>query len=73
MFWIDGPGRSIWVDADNPVNLVNTVTDTFDFTSKVCSKVVPSYCKSVQWYFKLVVDAGGVLDTANSKAGFGNP
>jgi len=42
-----------------------------NFTSAVCSNSDNSDCSSVNWYVKIVVKPGGILDTSNSQAGFG--
>jgi hypothetical protein len=68
IFWLDAGGRSTTQNG----YYIDSVTDTFDLTSKVCSKIVPTYCASVQWYVIIVVDPGKVLDSAKSSAGYGN-
>jgi len=47
------------------------MTDKKNYTSAICSKANPNTCYSVQWYIKIVVKAGAILDTSNSAAGFG--
>jgi hypothetical protein len=68
IFWIDAPGHYYTYNGYQ----IDSMTDIEDFTSKVCSKVTTTTCASVAWYLKIVVDAGAVLDTTNSKAGFGS-
>jgi hypothetical protein len=67
VFVIDGPGRSIRYKPLSPY-FINTVTDIFDFYSKVCPKKDPKNCRRVWWYFKLIV-IGGSYDEVDANYG----
>jgi hypothetical protein len=69
IFWIDAPGRGTLFAQGEPIS---SMTDVKNFTSSICSTANPNTCYSVQWYIKIVVKSGGVLDTTNSAAGFGS-
>jgi Bacterial Ig-like domain (group 2) len=71
IYWIDAPARKITATVSSGTFPVDSVTDTYNFTSKVCSTEVTTYCQSVSWYYKLAVKPGAVLDTTNSGAGLG--
>jgi len=68
IFWIDAPGHR----TDRSGVPIDSLTQVQNFTSTVCSSVVTTSCASVNWYLKLVVTAGGNLDTTNSATGFGS-
>lgn len=69
VFWIDAPGHLYNL---LPAEPIDSLTQVLNFTSTVCSTVTPSACYSQNWYFKLVVKPGKVLDTVNSKAALGS-
>lgn len=70
IYWIDAPGaKQSSVPNGYPVD---SLTQVVNFTTKFCSTVVLSDCQSVNWYEKLVVKSGGVLDFTNSNAGLGS-
>lgn len=68
IFWIDGPGHAYTYNGYN----IDSITQTENFTSQICSKTTSTTCASVKWYFKLVVNPGAILDTTNSVTGFGS-
>ena len=69
IFWIDAPGHTYQLPSAGPVD---SMTQVQNFTSTVCSTANTSNCFNVNWYFKLVVKPGAVLDTTNSAAGLGS-
>lgn len=69
IFWIDAPGHGYNLATAQPID---SLTQVQNFTSTVCSTVTPSACYSQNWYLKLVIKPGKILDTANSKAAFGS-
>jgi len=74
IFWLDAPGRgTIYTDPKNSANTgpIDSMTDVKNFTSQICSKNNPANCWPVNWYIKIVVRQGAILDFANSSAGFG--
>ena len=68
IFWIDAPGHRYLLAAGEPID---SMTQVENFTSTVCSTTSSGTCVSRTWYFKLVVNPGSVLDTANSTAAYG--
>ena len=42
-----------------------------NFTAKFCSTVDTSVSSPFQWYVKIIVKPGAILDTTNSKAAQG--
>lgn len=70
IYWIDGPG-SLQHTA-NPVYPINSITQVVNYSTEFCSTTVAGDCQSINWYAKLVVDPGGVLDLANSEAALGS-
>ena len=61
-------------DPNNPANTgpIDSMTTIKNLTSSICSKTNPNICASVNWYVKIVVKSGGILDTTNSTAGIGS-
>ncbi|HLK03908.1 MAG TPA: hypothetical protein VKT53_05665 [Candidatus Acidoferrum sp.] len=75
IFWLDAPGRgTIYADPNNSANTgpIDSMTQVKNFTSSICSKTSSGTCWSVNWYTKIVVKSGGILDTTNSSAGLGS-
>jgi hypothetical protein len=68
VYYIDGPGPRYTLSAGQTVD---STTSVQNFTSKFCSKSNPSNCFSKQWYVKIVVTPGSLLDYTNSTAGLG--
>lgn len=68
IYWIDGPGIG-QVVMSNPVDSVTLVQN---FQTMFCSTVSSGDCSSVNWYEKIVVDPGGILDTAETTAALGS-
>lgn len=68
IFWLDSPGFLDFYPNSGPID---SMTSVLNFTSVVCSDTDTSNCYSVNWFVKIVVKPGGVLDTGNSQAGFG--
>lgn len=66
-FWIDGPGHLKTLPLGG--NNVYSLTQVQNFTSTV--RKGSNSC-SVNWFLKLVVLPGGVLDTTNTQVGFGS-
>jgi len=67
MFFIDGPGHIYQLNGQP----IDSITQVENFTIKTCSLVTTGVCTITNWYFKLVVNPGAVLDTANSVAAIG--
>jgi hypothetical protein len=61
-FWIDGPGHTKTVSGKD----VDSLTQVQNFTSWVEKDSVK---REKKWHLKIVVKPGGILDTANTKAG----
>ena len=72
IFWIDGPGHGLNLSTPRGSEGIDSITQVENFTSTVCSTVSTGACFSVNWYLKLVVNPGGVLDTVNCKAALGS-
>jgi len=68
IFWIDSPG----LNKNYSGYPIDSVTQVQNFTLKVCTKANSNACSQLTWYFKLVVNSGGVLDTTNSTASTGS-
>jgi len=68
IFYIDGPGHGYLLQTAEPID---SMTQVQNFTAKVCSTLSTSTCFSQQWFFKLVVKPGAILDTTNSTAALG--
>jgi len=68
LFWIDAPGHRT-----NRLSVpIDSMTEVENITSTVCNRVMPTVCSSVNWYVKLIVNPGAVLDTTSSTAGLGS-
>jgi hypothetical protein len=76
IYWIDGSGSSIYYNPPNPCNTVgsrpiDSMTFAFNFQVKY-TQTTTGYSRTVYHYVKLVVSPGGILDTKNSVANYGN-
>jgi hypothetical protein len=67
IYYLDGPGPFIVVLGKN----VDSTTWAANFTSHFCSTTVSNTCYTQQWYVKIIVLPGALLDTTNSQAAVG--
>jgi hypothetical protein len=68
IYWIDGPGYRYTRSGYS----IDSMTQVQNFTTQFCSTTTQNDCSSTNWYVKLVVKSGGVLDTTNSQANTGS-
>jgi hypothetical protein len=68
IFWIDAPGHGYNFGF---LKSVDSMIQVQNFTSSVCNPKQPKSCIAVDWFLKLVITPGHILDTVNSKAGLG--
>jgi len=76
IYWIDGPGSSIYYNPSDPCGAVGSrPIDSMTYVANfqvVYSHTTTSFSRTVYHYVKIVVSSGGTLDRTNSTAAYGN-
>jgi hypothetical protein len=76
IFYLDGPGPYYGINPSNQCLIgsspIDSITDVFNFQVNFTDKTDSTLTRTVYYYVKIIVNPGGILDTTNSTAAYGN-